>query len=143
MLAYVGDAAGRDLSLLDGAVAAGLYGGPDAIWNLDSLQACNERLEAGGVGIPEPAAVSEDESDIWVAGFTACRNMVLLQSLLEAAGEDLNYGSFAGAADGLEIDLPIQPDPMTYGPGEAADGDPTAYLFDWDPDEVAFVLREG
>ena len=84
----------------------------------------------------------EDDEDLYVAGFTACRNVVLLQALLEAAGEDLNYGSFAAAADGLEVDLPVQPEPMTYGPPPAADGDPTAYLFDWDPDRLDFVLRD-
>ena len=77
------------------------------------------------------------------SGFTACQIMGLLEALLDAAGQDLNYGSFAAAADGLEVDLPIQPDPMTYGPPPSADGDPTAYLHDWDPDAVDFVLRES
>ena len=141
-LAYI-SAGGRDLSVLDGAVAGGVYGGPENLYALDSMQACKERIEANGGELPDPATMANDDEDLYVAGFTACQTMVLLEALLDAAGEDLNYGSFAAAADGLEVDLPIQPDPMTYGPPPSADGDPTAYLYDWDPDEVDFVLREG
>ena len=141
-LAYI-SAGGRDLSVLDGAVAGGLYGGPENLYALDSMQACKERIEANGGELPDPATMASDDEDLYVAGFTACQTMVLLEALLDAAGEDLNYGSFAAAADGLEVDLPIQADPMTYGPPPSADGDATAYLYDWDPDDVDFVLREG
>ena len=41
------------------------------------------------------------------------------------------------------VDIPNQPDPLTYGPPPAADGDPPAYLFDWDPAEGDFVLRRA
>ena len=86
------------------------------LWSMDNMQACIERVEAGGGSVPEPDTVPEEDSDLWVAGFTACRNVVLLQALLEAAGEDLNYGSFAAAAEGLEVDVPVQPEPLTFGP---------------------------
>lgn len=142
ILAYAGDQARRDLSVLDGAVAGNLYGGPENLWTMDNMQACIETVEAGGGSVPEPDTLTEEDSDLWVAGFTACRNVVLLQALLEAAGEDLNYGSFAAGAEGLEVDVPVQPEPMTFGSGAAADGDPTAYLFDFDPDTREFVVRE-
>jgi hypothetical protein len=80
--------------------------------------------------------------DLYVSGFTACNEVTLLRALLEAAGEDLNYGTLAAGADGLEVELPGEPTPRVYGPPPAADGDPTAYLFDWDPGTVDFVLRE-
>jgi hypothetical protein len=143
ILAYASDAGGRDLSVLDGAVAGGLYGGPENLYALDSMQACKARIEANGGELPDPATMPNDDEDLYVSGYTACRTMVALEALLEAAGEDLNYGSFAAGADGLEVEVPIQPDPMTFGPPPSADGDATAYLFDWDPDEVDFVLREG
>ena len=142
ILAYAGDAAGRDLSVLDGAVAGNLYGGPENIWNLDAMQACNEILTAAGDPIPEPDTITEEGSDLWVAGFTACQNVTLFQALVEAAGDDLNYGSLVNGADGLVVDVPNQPEPLTYGPAPAADGDPPAYLFDWDPDVGEFVLRD-
>ena len=142
ILAYAGDAAGRDLSVLDDAVAGNLYGGPENIWNLDGMQACNEILTAAGDPIPEPDTITEEGADLWVAGFTACQNVALFRALVEAAGEDLNYGSLVNGADGLEVDVPNQPEPLTYGPVPAADGDPPAYLFDWDPDVGDFVLRD-
>jgi len=143
ILAYTSDAAGRDLSVMDGAVAGGVYGGPENLYAMDSMQACKERIEANGGELPDPATMPNDDEDLYVSGYTACRTMILVEAVLEAAGEDLNYGSFAAAADGLEVDLPVQPDPMTFGPPPAADGDPTAYLFDFDQDTREFVLREG
>ena len=142
MLAYVGDQARRDLSVVEGSVAGNLYGGPENLWSLPAMQTCIETVEAGGGAVPEPDTLTPEDSDLWVAGFTACRNVVLLQALLEAAGENLDYGSFAAAAEGLEVDVPIQPDPLTFGSGGAADGDPTAFLFDFDPDLRDFILRE-
>ena len=142
VLAYASDAAGNDLTVLDDAVAANLYGGPQNLWELPGMQECNDTLTEAEVPIPEPDTVGEDEGDIWVAGFTACRDVALLRALLEAAGEDLNYGSFAAGADGLEVDLGIDPEPATYGPPPSADGDLPAWIYDWDPDEVDFVLRE-
>jgi hypothetical protein len=68
--------------------------------------------------------------------------VALFRALVEAAGEDLNYGSFVNGADGLVVDIPNQPEPLTYGPVPAAGGDPPAYLFDWDPDVGDFVLRD-
>ena len=68
ILAYAGDAAGRDLSVLDDAVAGNLYGGPENIWNLDGMQACNEILTAAGDPIPEPDTITEEGADLWVAG---------------------------------------------------------------------------
>jgi len=142
ILAYTSDAAGRDLSIVEGAVAGNVYGGPENLYAMDSMQACKERIEANGGELPDPATMPNDDEDLYVSGYTACRTMILIEAVLEAAGEDLNYGSFAAAADGLEVDLPVQPDPMTFGPPPAADGDPTAHLFDFDQDTREFVLRE-
>ena len=68
--------------------------------------------------------------------------MALFRALVEAAGEDLDYGTLAAAADGLEVDMPNQPEPLTYGPPPHADGDPPAYLYDWDPAAKDFLVRE-
>ena len=66
-----------------------------------------------------------------------------LGPLLEAAGEDLNYGTLQAAGEGLgELSIPGDPSPRTYGPGTAADGDPASYLFTWDADRDEYVLRE-
>ena len=63
ILAYTGDQARRDLSVLDGAVAGNLYGGPENLWTMDNMQACIERVEAGGGSVPEPDTVTEEGAD--------------------------------------------------------------------------------
>jgi hypothetical protein len=141
ILAYAGDAAGRDLSILDGAVAGNLYGPAENIYALDGMQECIGVIEDAGGEVPDPATL-EEGMDLYVSGFTACNEVTLLRALLEAAGEDLNYGTLAAGAEGLEVTLPGEPTPRVYGPPPAADGDPTAYIFDWDPEAVDFVLRE-
>jgi Periplasmic binding protein len=143
ILAYTSDEAGRDLSVLDGAVAGNLYGGAENIYDLPAMQECIGVIrDAGGV-VDDPATAGEEDPETWVSAFAACSDFALLRALLEAAGEDLNYGTLAAGADGLEVQLPSDPDPAVYGPPPAADGDRTAYLYDWDPDEVDFVIRES
>jgi hypothetical protein len=143
-LAVVGDPGAHDLSVLDGAVAGNLYGPPQNQYELDGIQACLGVLADAGIEIAAPDTF-EDGAQVtpYTSAFAACNDVALLRTLLEAAGEDLNYGSLAAGADGLEVDLPMQPEPVTYGPPPSADGDPPMYLYDWDPDHIEFVLREG
>lgn len=140
--AFANDA-GRDLSILDGTVAGNLYSPSQRIWELPAMQACISVLEEAGVEVPEPDSLPEDAGALYQAGISACRDVALLRALLEAAGEDLNYGSLVAGADGLEVELPTQPEPVTYGPAPSADGDPPAYLFDWDPDQMEWAPRDG
>jgi hypothetical protein len=143
ILAFASDSTAHDLSLLDGAVAGNLYGGKQNLYELPGMQDCIEVLEAAGIEVPEPdSRTSPDDPELYQAPFTACRDVALMRALLEAAGDDLNYGTFAAGADGLEVVLPTTPDPVTYGPPPSADGDIPIYLYDWDADEVDFVLRE-
>jgi hypothetical protein len=107
------------------------------------MQECIGVLEEAGVEVPEPDSLPEDAGALYQAGISACRDVALLRALVEAAGEDLASGSLAAGADGLEVELPTQPEPVTYGPPPAADGDPPAYLFDWDPDQLVWEPREG
>jgi hypothetical protein len=141
--AYANDQAGRDLSVLDDAVAGSLYGGAQNIWELPQMQECIQIVEDAGVPVPEPDSLPEDSGAVFIAGTEPCGNVTLLRALLEAAGDDLNYGSLAAGADGLEVQLANQPEPVTYGPPPSADGDPPAYLYDWDPDLAEFVVREN
>ena len=50
--AYVNDEAGRDLTVLDGAIAGNLYGPAQSIWELPQMQECIQIVEAGGVPGP-------------------------------------------------------------------------------------------
>ena len=145
ILAYTNDAT-HDLSVLDGAVAGSLYGGDQNIYDLDGMQDCLGVFADAGIEIPEPSTAVPDEPTPWTSAFTACSNVALLRALLEAAGDDLNYGTLAAGATGLVVDLPAQPEPVTYGPPPAADGDPPSYIFDWDPSAGSangqFVLQD-
>ena len=144
VLALVSDPA-NDLSVLDGAVAGNLYGGPQNLYELPAMQDCLGVLSDAGIDVPEPESAGPDDPTPWTSAFTACGNVALMRAVLEAAGEDLNYGTLAAGATDLEVQLPIQPDPVTYGPPPAADGNPPMYLFDWDPSALAngdFVLSE-
>lgn len=143
ILAFSSDAAAHDLSILDDAIAGNLYGGPQNLYETDAMQACLGVLADAGIETPSPDSLGPNEGDLFQAAFTGCTQVSLLRALLEAAGEDLNYGTLAAGADGLVVELPNQPEPVTYGPPPAADGDPPMYLFDWDPDAADFVLSEG
>ena len=68
--------------------------------------------------------------------------MALLAAVLEAAGEDLNYGTFEAAIDGLQVTIPGDPAERTYGPPPDADGNPTVYLYVWDESAKDMVLQE-
>src|SRR5690606_27363795 len=46
MLAFTSDAGARDLTLLDGAIAGGSYGGKQNLFELPGMQDCIEVLEA-------------------------------------------------------------------------------------------------
>src|SRR4029450_5392000 len=54
ILAYINDAAGRDLSVLDGAVSGSLYGGAANIYDLPAMQECVGVVEAAGGGGDDP-----------------------------------------------------------------------------------------
>ena len=69
-------------------------------------------------------------------------DVALISAVLEAAGEDLNYGTFEAAIDGLELTIPGDPTRRTYGPPPDADGDPVAYLFVWDEATKGYVPVE-
>jgi len=140
--AWAGDPAGHDLSVLEGAVAGNLYGPNQRVWELPGMQECIQIVEDAGVPVPEPDTVPDDQGDIYLAGLDSCRDVTLFRSLVEAAGDDLDYGSLVAGADGLEVQLPDQPEPVTYGPPPHADGDLPAYLYDFDRDLVDFVPRD-
>jgi hypothetical protein len=144
VLVAAGDAGAHDLSVLDGAIGGNVYNPAQNQYELPAMQDCLAVLADAGIDIEAPDTFPPGaQVTPFTSAFTACTDVALMKALLEAAGEDLNDGTFAAGADGLEVQLPNQPEPLTYGPPPAADGDPTMYLFDWDPDALDFVLREG
>lgn len=143
--AFTGSAETGDTSLLSGAASGGAYGPAQAVYEEPTMQDCIAEVEAGGVEVPAPDDVGgDDESNIpYSAGFLACGNLVTLQAWLDAAGEDLGYGTLQAAIDDtFEVQVPGEPEPRTFGPPPAADGDPPAYLYLWDDDAGEMVIQE-
>ena len=142
-VAFSTNEATTDTSILEGTLSGGGYGPDQARFDEPAMQECIQTLEDQGVDTPTPEASGDDPSDQpYQAAFQACPDVVLLRALLEAAGEELNYGTLAAAIDGLDVTIPGDPTPRTYGPPPDADGAPSAYLFGWDEGAHDFVLEE-
>ncbi len=143
--AFLGSEATLDTSILDGALAGGPFGPDQARFDDATMQECIEILTAAGLDTPEPSGFDADDrtNQPYQAAFQACPDIFLLRALLEAAGENLNYGTLAVAIDGLEVTLPGDPSPRIFGTGSAADGDPSAYVFSWNEASKSFVRAEG
>ncbi len=141
--AFLSNAATTDPSVLDGSYAGGAYGPDQARFEEAAMQDCIQILSDAGLDTPAPEESSDDPSNQpYQAAFQACPDVVLTQALLEAAGPDLNYGTLEAAIDGLEVTIPGDPEARTYGPAPASDGDPTAYLFEFDTDAQDYTLIE-
>jgi hypothetical protein len=146
ILSWVNDAAGHDLSVVEDAVVGGVYGpGPD-VWALPAMQDCMAVIEERtGEEIPEPPAgqTRQGAANPFVSAGTGCANMTLVEAMLDAAGEDLDYATFRQAGEELgEVEIPRSPDPYTYGPPPSADGDIPIYVYDFNPETRAFDRRD-
>jgi hypothetical protein len=151
VFATLGDArvytngAGNDLALLEGAVAPGSFDAENDYGMLGSpTTECLALQEAAGLTLMPAKDVPEGESRQITSSMIACRYMALLVAGLEAAGPTLDNGTFTEAMYNLgEVMLPGWPDPLVFGPGDAVDGNPPMYIFEWDPAGEAFVVSNG
>jgi hypothetical protein len=142
--AFATSADTTDTSILDDALMAGGYGPDQAIYDEAGMQECIAVLEEAGLDVPSPDSIDSDDPNVqpYQAAFQACPDIAMLQAWLEAAGEELNYGTLSGAADGLTMTVPGNPEERTFGPPAAFDGDPTATFFVWDGSSNTFQLAE-
>jgi hypothetical protein len=142
--AFYTNEATTDTSVLDGSIAGGSYGPDQARFDEEAMQECIQTLTDAGLETPSPEDIGTDDpsNQPYQAAFQACPDVAITQAWLEAAGEDLNYGTLAAAADGLEVHVSGDPATLTFGPPPAADGNPQAYLFEWDPDAQNYALIE-
>ena len=141
--AFYTNAATTDTSVLEGSLVGGTYGPDTARFDEEAMQECIQTLSDAGLDTPSPEESGDDPSNQpYQAAFQACPDVAITQAWLEAAGEDLNYGTLAAAADGLEVHIPGDPGTLVFGPPPAGDGNPQAYLFEWDPDAENYALIE-
>ena len=141
--AFASNAATTDTSVLEGAVSGGGFGPDQASY--EGMADCIATITDAGVEIPAPEDVADDPDDQrFQPAFAACPQVAILQAWLEAAGEDLNYGTLAAVLeDGLDVTLPGDPDPpATFGLPPDADGNPDAYLYRWDEDSQELVIED-
>lgn len=136
--AYTEDDSGRDLSVLEDAVA----GAAQPVF--EEAADCLAIQEAAGLTIVDPDELAEGEPEQFVSSHSACRNVTLFRTIAEAAGEQLDYRTFRAAGEELgEVEIPGYTEPFSYGPPPSADGDAPISLLDWDSDEEEFVRRDG
>ncbi len=139
--AFVEDESVTDTSPIEGALAGGIYGPNQAIY--EAMEECAGVVEAAGVEFPTPEEAEADDSQAFQNVFLACPYMALTQTWLEAAGPNLNYATLEAALEqGFELTLPGEVEPRAYGPAPAADGDPAAYIYEWDEAGQEFI-RQG
>ena len=140
---FASNAATTDTSVLEGAVSGGGFGPDQAVY--EGMADCVATITDAGVELPAPEDVADDPDDQrFQPAFAACPQVAILQAWLEAAGEDLNYGTLAAVLeDGLDITIPADPDPpATFGLPPDADGNPAVYLYRWDEDAQDLVIED-
>lgn len=143
MLALLNNEDEPDTTILEGALVGGQFGPQDAQFAEPAMQDCLAMLAEAGIEARDPATLQDGDAETHVSAFAACRYTALLTALLEAAGPNLNHATVQLAADSLgEVQIPGFPDPFTFGPGSAADGDPRVYLYEYDAAAADFVIPE-
>lgn len=130
-----------DKSALAGSVAVGPYD-QDAMLELGGpTEECFDIQRAAGLELTPPSQVEQGEPNQFVSSNIACQQIGLLEAILEATGEELNYGTFQTAGYNLgEIELPSSPEPFFYGPPPHADGDLPLFLYEFDAEAEEYVL---
>lgn len=139
---YLNDTAGKDLSILEGAVSADIYGGRVNQYSEANMQLCVGALKARGIDIPEPtnSPVPSGTPDPFTGALIACKTMTLLKGLLTNVEGDLNYETFRNAANVMgDLPMPASDRPYRYGDPPQADGDAPVSLFRFDPPSKVFV----
>ena len=95
--------------------------------------------EATGETLPDPADSRPGDPEPFVSVFAACMQLNLFRQIAEAAGDDLDNGTFGQAGYTLgEIELPGAGGPATYGP-DSLDGNMPIYLLRFDEAEGRLV----
>jgi len=132
-----------DTSILEGALIGGDYGPDQARFDEATMQECIDIVTAAGIEAPAPSGFDPDDASNqpYQALFQACPDIFLIRGILERAGENLNYGTFAAAIDGLQVAIPGDPSERTYG-ASPSDGTPAAYIFRWDESLQNIVLDD-
>jgi hypothetical protein len=140
---YLGGQADFDPEIAQDAISGG-YATAQVQYTDPAMQDCMAVVEdATGEPVPDPADAEPGDAEPWVSVFAACTHLSLFRQIADAAGDDLNNGTFGQAAYELgEIELPGAAGPATYGP-DSLDGDMPVYLLRFDEAEGRLVGDTG
>jgi hypothetical protein len=132
---YIAAEEGFDPTVVEGAVTGG-YATAGVQYDDPLMADCVADVEAAtGETVPDPDDLNPGEPEPYVSVFAACMQLDLFRQIAEAAGEDLDNGTFGNAGYGLgEIELPGAAGPATYGP-DSLDGSMPIYLLRFDDAE--------
>lgn len=131
-----------DFSIVDATIAGGAA---NAEFDEPAMQDCLDTLVSAGVE-PEyvdPAEIPRGEPTPFNAAIAACRQIPLLEAILDAAGPELNYGTFQRGGESLQdLHLPGSEDRYDFGPYPSNDGDLPMYLQRFSQELNYFVAIE-
>jgi hypothetical protein len=132
LAAYTAAEGGFDESVVEDALTGG-YATSGAQFDDPLMQDCIAVVEAAsGETLPDPDEAEPGDPEPYVSVFAACMQLDLFRQIAEAAGDDLNNGTFGAAGYSLgEIELPGAGGPATYGP-DSLDGNMPIYLLRFD-----------
>lgn len=128
-----------DLSMFEGALLSSV---DNALFDEPDMQQCVGIVEDAVGPIPDPDTLEDTDPNPFVSASAACRNLRLFQAIADAAGPDLDYGSFLAAGEQLTVHLPGAEADYEFGPYASRDGDLPMFVWDWDTAEEDFVVRD-
>ncbi len=139
--AFTSNSATTNTKILESGYTGGPYGPDQAVYDEPTMQECVKTLKQAGLKLPPPSASTNPLVQEYQAALNVCPPMALLKAWLTAAGKDLNNKTLGTAINGLKVKVPGDPTPRTYSP-QHLDGNPSAYLFVWDPKTKKLVLAK-
>jgi hypothetical protein len=136
---YIGGADGFDPTVVEDAITGG-YATSGVQWDDPLMQDCAGVVEdATGVTLVDPDEIEPGEPEPTVSVFAACTQLNLFRQIAEAAGDDLNNGTFGNAGYTLgSIDLPGSGGSATYS-ADSLDGSMPIYLLRFDDAEGRLI----
>jgi hypothetical protein len=136
---YIATQGGFDETVVQDALSGG-YATANVQYEDPLMQDCAGIVEAAtGETLPNPTETQPGDPEPYVSVFAACIQLNLFRQIAEAAGDELDNGTFGQAGYTLgDIELPGAGGTATYGP-DSLDGDMPIYLLRYDDAEGRLV----
>lgn len=136
---------GNDLSVLENAIAVGSYDAANLFPEMGGKAAeCVASQEKRlGITIIPSKDVPKGEPTYWASSSVACDLVGLLTKILDAAGPELNWGTFTTAGYNLgPIELATSIDPYVFDK-DHPNGSPKLYFYEYDAASESMRVVEG